>query len=128
MELLLNLALSYARAEVHQAVQDHTVVDVLIQTGGEVLKKRLSDAIGKAKSLVSFSPHFATEIREARHVCASWKNDEQQALLEKVMNQAPEQCTLLKSDDPAEIVVFYYIDGLPMSAITDLTGRCLDAF
>ena len=35
---------------------------------------------------------------------------------------------MLESSDPTEIVVFYYADGLPMSAVNDLTGRCLDNF
>jgi hypothetical protein len=25
-------------------------------------------------------------------------------------------------------VVFYYVDGIPMSAVNDFTGRCLDNF
>lgn len=38
------------------------------------------------------------------------------------------ECTLIRSSDPTEIAIFYYVDGLPMSAVKDLTGRCLDAF
>ena len=34
----------------------------------------------------------------------------------------------LQSDDPTEIAVYYYIDGIPMSAVDDLKGRCLKAF
>ncbi len=130
IDLLLDFAQSYARQQVHAEVTEHSVVDVLLQTGEEILLQRLRDAATKAHSLVSFSPQFASELREARHVSAYYKNEEQRGALLKAINQAfgQGQCTLIPSRDPSEIAIFYYVDGLPMSAVTDLTGRCLDAF
>ena len=130
IDILLDLAQNYAREYVHTEVQEHSVVDVLLQTGEEILLQRLHDAATKAHSLVSFSPQFASELREARLVSAYYKNEEQRGLLQKAINQAfgQGQCVLINSRDPSEIAIFYYVDGLPMSAVTDLTGRCLDAF
>jgi hypothetical protein len=95
-----------------------------------VLFQRLGEAAAKAHSLIPYSPQFASEHRETRHVCVRWKGEEQRGILQRTIDQAfgQGQCTLLASEDPSEIVVFYYVDGLPMSAINDLTGRCLEAF
>jgi len=130
IDVLLDLAQNYAREYVHAEVQEHSVVDVLLQTGEEILLQRLRDAATKAHSLVSFSAQFASELREARLVSAYYKNEEQRGLLQKAINQAfgQGQCVLINSRDPSEIAIFYYVDGLPMSAVNDLTGRCLDAF
>jgi hypothetical protein len=50
--------------------------------------------------------------------------------LQKTMDEvfSAGKCTMLLSKDPSEIAVFYYVDGLPISAIDDLKGRCLNAF
>jgi len=130
IDTILELAETFARDYVHRGFKEHSVLDILTQSGDDLLQQRLKEALERATSLVPFSPQFASEHREARHVCAYWKNEEQRALLQKTINQAFSQsrCTLLSSQDPSEIVVFYYVDGLPMSAINDLSGRCLDAF
>lgn len=130
IDTLLDLAQSYASNYVHNEVRQHSVVDVLLQTGENVLQHRLNDAAQKAHSLVTYNRDFASERREARHVSAYWRNEEQRGILQRAINQAfgQGQCTLIGSNDPSEIVVFYYVDGLPMSAINDLTGRCLEEF
>jgi hypothetical protein len=130
IDTLLDLAQSYASNYVHNEVRQHSVIDVLLQTGEDVLLHRLSDAAQKAHSLVTYNREFASERREARHVSAYWKDEEQRGVLQRTINQAfgQGQCTLIESKDPSEIVVFYYVDGLPMSAINDLTGRCLEEF
>lgn len=130
IDVLLELAQNYARQYVHEEVKQHSVVDVLLQAGEEILVERLKDAAAKAHSLVSYNPQFAGELREARLLSAYFRNEEQRGVLLKAINQAfgDGQCVLVPSRDPSEIVVFYYADGLPMSAVTDLTGRCLDAF
>jgi hypothetical protein len=129
-DTILDLAEKYARDYVHNEIIQHSVLDILLQTGEDVLSQRLSEAAAKAHSLIPYSPQFASEHREARHVCARWKSEEQRGVLQRTIDQAfgQGQCTLLQSEDPSEIVVFYYVDGLPMSAINDLTGRCLEAF
>lgn len=130
IDTLLDIAQSYASTYVHAEVQQHSVVDILLQTGENVLLQRFSEAAAKAHSLVPFSTQFASELREARMVSAYCRDDAQRAALQKAINQAfgQGQCTLISSKDPSEIAVFYYVDGLPMSAVNDLTGRCLDAF
>jgi len=129
-DVVLDLAQHYASRYVHDEVKEHSVVDVLLQAGEEILHQRLREAAEKANPLVRFDPPFASELREARHLSAFYKDEEQRGLLVKAINQAfgQGQCTLLSSKDPSEIVIFYYMDGLPMSAVTDLTGRCLGAF
>jgi len=130
IDTLLDFAQSYATSYVHAEVRQHSVVDVLLQTGEDVLLNRLKDAADKAHSLVPFSEQFARDQRSVRHVSAYWRDEEQRGILQKTIEQAfgEGQCTLLGSKDPSEIVVFYYVDGLPMSAISDLTVRCLEAF
>jgi len=127
---LLEIAQNYARQYVHHQVEQHSVMDVMLQTGEETLSQHLLEAAAKAHSLVSFSQQYATDIRQDRYVGAYWRDDVQRRYLEKAINRAfgGEQCTLVRSKDPTEIVILYYVDGLPMSAVTDLTGRCLDAF
>ncbi|MEO8972485.1 MAG: hypothetical protein ABI406_12890 [Ktedonobacteraceae bacterium] len=130
IELFLNLAQQYTRAQVDEEVKENNVLKVLIRAGDEVLKRRMAEAADKAHSLVSFSKEFAPEMRQATHVSAYWETPEERELLQKAINEAfgQRRCTLIKSKGPTEIAVFYYVDGLPMSAITDLAGRCLDRF
>jgi len=129
IEILLDLAQNYARKQVHTEVLEHSVVDVLLQAGIPVLQQRLQEASSKAHSLVQFDKQFAEEMREKRHVSAYWRTNEQRSILENAITKAfGQECTLIGSKDPGEIAIFYYVDGLPMSAVTDLTGRCLDAF
>ena len=130
IETLLDLAQGYARNYVHNEVDQHSVVDILLQTGEDVLLERFRDAAQKAHALIPFNREFASERREARHVCARWKDEEQRGILQRTINEAfgQGQCTLIYSKDPSEIVIFYYIDGLPMSAVNDLSGRCLEEF
>jgi hypothetical protein len=105
----------------------------------------LREASSRAISLVSFAPAFAPDLREAWYVSADFRlareelddtaNDypedrAKRAKIEKAMKKSftSGDCKLLKSRDPSEIALFYYVDGLPMSAIEDLKGRCLEAF
>lgn len=130
IDILLDLAQNYASQYVHEEVKQHSVIDVLLQAGEDILVQRLKEAASKTHSLVSYNPQFASELRESRFVSTYWRNEEQRGMLLKAINQAfgDGQCVLVSSKDPSEIAVFYYADGLPMSAVTDLTGRCLDAF
>lgn len=130
INLLLRLAQDYARDYVHSEVQKYSILDILTQMGGATLRDRLAEAAALAHSFVVYNEGFIGDRPEVRHVSAFYRDDEQKRQVEIAINEAFGQgrCTLLKSDDPTEIVVFYYIDGLPMSAITDLNGRCLNAF
>lgn len=130
IDQVLDLAQRYAREEVDEEVKQNSVLKVLIRAGEETLRSRMEEAADKAHPMVSFSRDFATELREACHVSAYWESEEERKLLKKAMNRAFGQrtCTLLESKDPTEIAVFYYADGLPISAVTDLTGRCLESF
>ncbi|HVB20680.1 MAG TPA: hypothetical protein VNG51_01865 [Ktedonobacteraceae bacterium] len=130
IDLLLGLAQKYAREQVDEEVKENNVLKVLIRAGDEILRSRIAEAADKAHPMVSFSTDFAPDLREACHVSAFWADEEERGQLQKAINEAFGQrpCTLIKSKDPTEIAVFYYADGLPLSAITDLTGRCLEAF
>ena len=127
---LLNVVSSYAKEKIQAAIRQHSVLDILRQAGEDTLRKRLFEASATATSLVSYSPDFAPSRREAWHVCAFYKSEEEREDLQSVIDMAfaQGQCKLLQSSDPAEISIFYYVDGIPMSAVDDLKGRCLDAF
>ena len=107
-----------------------THVDVLIQDGEETLHERLKDASSRAAPLINFSHGFAQNRQEIWHVSAYYKDTEQRRILERAMQEAFGQgrYSLIATKDPTEIVVFYYVDGLPLSAVQDFQGRCLDAF
>lgn len=128
-ERLSSIVEHYTRDVVHENIAGNSVVDVLIKTGKDVLYQRLLEALVKAHSLVKFDPMLAQNCIESRHISAYCKDD-QRGLLQNVMNEVFGQggCTLLTSEDPTEITVIYYLDGLPMSSVTDLTGRCLKEF
>lgn len=121
---------TYAAEIIQNKMKVHSVVDVLLHAGEGVLLKRLEEAAQKAHSLISFVPNLASKSREMRHICAFYKDREQHNILIDAMQQTFRDgpCTLEKSDDPTEIIVYYYVDGLSMSAIKDLSGWCFDAF
>lgn len=130
IDLLLRVARNYTRTQVHEEIKKYSVLDVLIQGGEQTLLQRLSEAADLAYSLVNFNEGFAPDREEVWHVCAYCQDTSQRDLLQKVVDRVFGQgrCTLLDSSDPTEIVVFYYVDGIPMSAVNDLTGRCLESF
>jgi hypothetical protein len=131
IDLLLDVAQTYAREQVGEEVEENnSVLKVLIKAGDDILRSRMAEAADKAHPMVSFSRDFAPDLREACHVSAFWADEEERGLLQKAVNAAFGQrpCTIIRSKDPTEIAVFYYADGLPLSAITDMTGRCLEAF
>jgi hypothetical protein len=129
IDSLLEIAQNFAHEQVHKEVLRHSVVDVLLRAGVSVLEQRLQEANSKLHSLVQIDTQFAPELRVKRHMSAYWRTNDQRNVLESTLSRTiTEECTILASEDPTEIVLFYYEDGLPMSAIVDLTGRCLGAF
>jgi hypothetical protein len=130
LDELMKVIAGYAKEKVHAAIEEHSVLDILRQAGEDSLRRRLFEASAKAAALVSYSEDFALERREAWHVSAYYKNEEQRDELQSAIDEAfaQGQCKLLSSNDPAEIAIFYYVDGIPMSAVDDLKGRCLNAF
>lgn len=129
IDLLLGLALTFARKYIHKAVEKNSVIEVILETDEAILLQRLKEAAAKAHPLVSFSEQFAPDNRQARLVSAYYDKDEERAALLSAINKAFGQgnCQLVKSKDRTEVVVFYYVDGLPISAVNDLSGRCLNA-
>lgn len=131
LDLLTNVARTYTTEKVHEEVERYSVIDILLQAGEEALRQRLEKAAERASSLVDYSKDFAPERREAWHVSAYWpdEDDSQRAAIEKAIKQVFKegQCKLLPSNDPTEVAIFYYVDGIPMSAVDDLKGRCLEA-
>ncbi len=130
VDRLLAVVTDYVKEKVREGVQRHSVLDILHQAGEDILQQRMKQAATKATTLVRYTPGLAGQSRPKWHVSAYYRSEEQRAELERALDAAfaQGQCTLLHSDDPTEIAVFYYVDGIPMSAIEDLRGRCLDAF
>ena len=129
LDQLMGVITSYTQEKVREAMEKHSVLDILHRSGADTLHRRFVEADNKAKALVDYSEDFAPVRREAWHVAAFYRNEEQREELDDAMKEAfVGQCKLLFSNDPAEIAVFYYVDGIPMSAVKDLKGRCLEAF
>lgn len=128
-ERLTSIVEQYARIVVHENIADNSVLDVLIKAGQDVLHQRLAEAAARAHSLVKFDPTLAPNAIESRHLSAYYREG-QRGLLQNEMNAVFGQggCTLLPTEDPTEVTIVYYLDGLPMSSVTDLTGRCLKEF
>jgi hypothetical protein len=144
-EHLADTVQTYVRQRVKEAVGQYKLIDILLVDGEERLIRKLREASSRAISLVSFAPAFAPDLREAWYVSADFRTASEElaemesdypedrakrARIEKAMKKAftSGDCKLLKSRDPSEIALFYYVDGLPLSAIEDLKGRCLEAF
>ncbi len=136
---------TYVRIRVKEAVSKYKLIDILLAEGEEKLLRKFREASSRAISLVSFAPDFAPDLREAWYISADYRLEREEldvfdtdypedrlkrSKIEKAMKKAltSGDCKLLKSRDPGEIALFYYVDGLPMSAIEDLKGRCLEAF
>lgn len=130
LELLLKVVRSYTTEKVHEEIENHSVIDVLLEAGDGILEERFKEAAKRAISLVSYSRSFAPYRREAWHVSAYYRTKDQREAVLKAIGQsfAEGQCKLLESKDPTEIAIFYYVDGIPMSAVDDLKGRCLNKF
>lgn len=130
LELLVKVVQGYTTERVHEEIENHSVIDILLQAGDGVLEQRFKEAANRAISLVSYSRSFAPYRREAWHVSAYYRTKDQREAILRAIGQsfAEGQCRLLESKDPTEIAIFYYVDGIPMSAVDDLKGRCMDAF
>jgi hypothetical protein len=130
LDLILQVAHGYVGQRVHEEVIKYSVLDVLIQDGEETLQERLKEASSRAAPLVNFIQGFAESRQEIWHVSAYYEGDEQRRILERAMQEAFGQgrYSLIATKDPTEIVIFYYVDGLPITAVQDFQGRCLDAF
>ena len=117
----------YSSRIIKDRMTRYSVLDVLLEQN--VLQTRMTDAAEKATSLITLNKGLAPHYREMRHVVAFYRDNQQktlQTVIDKTFIQG--ETTLVRSEDPTEIVVFYYLDGLPMSAVNDLSGRCLNAF
>ncbi|HZU66831.1 MAG TPA: hypothetical protein VFA09_06100 [Ktedonobacteraceae bacterium] len=130
LEQLMEVVTSYTREKIRAAMEQHSILDILHRAGEDSLKERLAEAAKRATALIMYNRNFAPALSEAWHVSAFYRNgDQREELLDAIKEAVTQgQCTLLKSNSPGEIALFYYVDGIPMSAVNDLTGRCLDAF
>ncbi len=131
IELLRQMVRNYIQDVVAKQVKKNNVLDILLRDRGVTLRQRLREAAEVAYPLINYNDKFApSERKEKLYVCAYWDNDKKRGELQLAVEEAFGQgrCTLLPAKDPTEIVIFYYIDGISMAAISDLTGRCYDAF
>src|SRR5437762_1823176 len=125
---MLELAQKFVHDQVYSEVSKHSVLDILIQMDEPVLLQRLGEAATAIQPLVRFSDQLADELKERWLVSVYWRSAEQRDILERaIIKIFGPRCVLIPSKDSTEIVIFYYADGLPISAVTDLTGHCLDA-
>jgi hypothetical protein len=118
----------HVESRVKAQLDKHPLMNVFESLRPNILLNCLTQALGRAQSLMPFSRGFAATCVEDCYVTACWNNDAQKNMLEEALSQISQKATLKKSDDPTEIVVFYLIDGLAITAINELTSRCLDAF
>ena len=130
IDLPLRSAKQYTHEYVSEKIKENSVLDILIKAGDEKLQSRIAEAANKARSMVSFSRDFASGLQESSLVSAYWETEIERGELQNAINIVfgRRPYTLVKSKDPTEIAIFYYADGFPMSAVTDLAGRCLEAF
>ena len=125
---IFNMIEQHVERRVKAQFDDYPLMNVFEFLRPTILRDCLNQALGRAESLMPFSRGFATTCVEDCYVTASWNNDAQKSMLEETLDQILQKATLIKSEDPTEIVVFYLIDGLAITAINELTGRCLGAF
>ena len=118
----------YVEKSVRNQLDNYPLMKVFESMRPAVLHDCLSQAFGRAQSLMPFSQGFASSSVEEYYVTAFWRNERQHSMLQEALSQISQKAKLIKSDEPTEIVVFYLIDGLAMTAINELTGRCLRAF
>jgi hypothetical protein len=126
---LYDLAFNYAEKYVHNEVLEHSVLTILQRAGDGVLEQRVRDAVARAQILVPIDRTFAPELEEKLLISAHWEDTVQEADLHRAVRESVKRSyKLLTSEDPGEIIILYYADGLPMSATNDLTSRCLEQF
>lgn len=126
---LYDLAFNYAEKYVHNEVLQHSVLTILQRAGDGVLQQRIRDAVARAQILVPIDRTFAPELEEKLLISAHWEDTVQEADLHRAVRESVKRSyKLLASEDPGEIIIFYYADGIPMSATNDLTSRCLEQF
>ncbi len=129
----LNHALNIAQDFVREHIEERSIIDILQQVsakvGRNVLQSRLTEALDRFCSSVKYSPGLAEDRREGRLVSAYYNDDQQRFLILEAIEQSYGIRTkLCRSQDPTEVCVFYYVDGLSMAAVSDLNGRCFRAF
>jgi hypothetical protein len=118
----------HVEKNVRNQLDNYPLMKVFESMRPAVLHDCLSLAFERAQSLMPFAQGFASSCVEECYVTAFWSNERQYSMLQDALSQISQNAILIKSDNPTEIIVFYLIDGLAMSAIKELTGRCLGAF
>ncbi len=126
-DLIFGIIEHHVEERVQKNLEQYPLLDVFPLVGTSVLQTCITQALGRARPLLSLTSGYAAGCVEKCYVTASWNNEAQQVMLENVLRQVAQKAELIRSDDPTEIVVFYLIDGLSMPAIKDLTSRCLKA-
>jgi len=109
-------------------LDNYPLMNVFESMRPAVLRDCLTQALGRAQSLMPFARGYAASCVEECYVTASWSNGLQHSMLDEALSQISQKATLIQSDDPTEIVVFYLVDGLAITALNELTSRCLGAF
>lgn len=125
---ILTLIEQHVERRIKAQLDNYPLMNVFETMRPAILHESLNQAFGRAQSLMPFSRGFADGCVEECYVTACWSNETQHAMLEEVLSQISQKATLIKSEDPGEIVVFYLLDGLAITAINELTSRCLSAF
>lgn len=131
MENLLHTTREYVTKRISSEIKKYSVLDLMLHDDGEPLYQCLQEAKSLAKSLINYSQSLAFESIKKIYICAYWgenksKRDKLYEYISQIFN--PGEWTLLESNDPTEILIFYCVDGLSMAALTDVTTRYFDAF
>ena len=123
-------ATTYIKEKVSEKIGVYNIVEALLQANERALPECLVEAMRRATPLINYDEDFTPKRREFWYVNADYSNDEQRKRILDAMSEVFPQgnCQLVKSNDPTKIVLLYYADGLPMSALNGLTGRCLNTF
>jgi hypothetical protein len=126
---LYKLAFTYAKKYIHGEIMQHSVLTILQRAGDGVLQQRIRDAVARAQIMVPIDRSFAPELEEKLLISAHWEDAIQGTEIQQAVREVVKRThKLLPSDDPSEIIIFYFADGIPMSATNDLTSRCLEQF
>jgi hypothetical protein len=118
----------YVERRIKDQLDNYPLMNVFESMRPAVLHDCLTQALGRAQSLMPFARGYAASSVEECYVTASWSNERQHSMLEEALSQISQKATLIQSDDPTEIVILYLVDGLAITALNDLTSRCLGAF
>ncbi len=126
--LILDLLKHYVEERVQERLSNYSILDIYEDIGQAALQHSIQMALERAHPLVTLTREYATNSIGECYVSGHWRNPTQRSMLERSIKQVSQATKIFESEDPTEIVIFYFIDGLALPSINDLSGRCFAAF